>query len=97
MTFKAIGDSVVVEIPEVQKETKRESGLYIIQDDPTRKTTVTGIIVSIGEGKFDSVTGTFIPPPVKIGDKVVLSLSSGAELDKTHRTIRTDDIFAIVE
>lgn len=97
MTFRAINDSVIVEIPEVQKETKRESGLFVIEDDKSNTTTVTGTIVSVGEGKFDAKTGAFVPPPVKVGDKVVLSLATGISLDKTHRMVRTDDIFAVVE
>lgn len=99
MTFRAINDSVIVEIPEVnKKETKRESGLFVIENDQTNnQTTVTGVIVSVGEGKFDSKTGSFVPPPVKVGDKVVLSLSTGIALDKTHKMVRTDDIFAVVE
>ena len=97
MTFRAINDSVIVEIPEVKKETQRESGLFVIEDDKSNQTTVTGTIVSVGEGKFDSKTGSFVPPPVKVGDKVVLSLATGIALDKTHKMVRTDDIFAVVE
>ncbi len=97
MTFRAINDSVIVEIPEVQKETTRESGLILIEDDKSNKTTVTGTIISVGEGKFDSKSGQLVPPPVKVGDKVILSLSTGIALDKTHRMVRTDDIFAVLE
>lgn len=97
MTFRAINDSVIVEIPEVQKETTHSSGLVLIEDDKSNKTTVTGVIVSVGEGKFDSKTGSFVPPPVKVGDKVVLSLATGIALDKTHKMVCTDDIFAVVE
>jgi len=97
MIFRAINDSVIVEIPEVKREVKQESGLYVIEDDKSNQSTVTGIVVSVGEGKFDHKSGTFVPPPVKIGDKVVLSLSTGISLDKTHKMVRTDDIFAVVE
>lgn len=97
MSFRAINDSVIVEIPEVVKETTRASGLVLIENDKSNQTTVIGTIVSVGEGKFDSKTGEFVPPPVKVGDKVVLSLSTGISLDKTHKMVRTDDIFAVVE
>ncbi len=95
--YRAINDSVIVEIPEVETMQQRESGLLLIQKDPTTKSTVTGTIVSIGEGRWDEKSGSFVPPPVKVGDKIILSRSTGVEIDKTHRMIRTDDIFAVVE
>jgi co-chaperonin GroES (HSP10) len=97
MTFKAIGDSVIVQVPEVEKESQTDSGIFLIQKDPTAKKTVTAIVVSVGEGKFDSKTGVTVPPPVKIGDKIVMSLSTGVELEKGYRMVRIDDIFAVVE
>lgn len=96
MNYRAIGDSVIVTVPELQKETTRESGLIMIQDDPARKSTVIGTVISVGEGKFDSKTGTQIVPPLKVGDKVVISMATGVELSKTHRMIKVDDIFAVL-
>lgn len=98
MTYRAINDSVIVEIPQVQRQvTQAESGLVIVQDDKSNKSTLTGVVVSVGEGKFDAKSGTFITPPLKLGDKVILSMSTGIALDDTHRMVRTDDIFAVVE
>lgn len=97
MTFRAIGDSVIVQVPEVEKESQTDSGIFVIQKDPTAKKTVTATVVSVGEGKFDPKTGVMVPPPVKLGDKVVMSLSTGIELEPGFRMVRIDDIFAVVE
>lgn len=96
MNFKAINDSVIVEVEKPKAETRSEGGLIIVDATKVNTTTITGTIVSVGEGKFDPKTGVFIPPPVKLGDKIILSLSTGVELDESHRMVRTDDIFAVV-
>lgn len=96
MEYRAIGDSVIIEIPEVTKETKRESGLIMIEDSPGTKSVVIGTVLSIGEGRFDPKTGTLITPPLQVGDKVVVSLGTGIELAKGRRMIKVDDIFAVV-
>lgn len=97
MTFRAINDSVIVEIPEANAEVKHESGLVLVENVQSNKTTVTGTIISVGEGRFDPKTGVFVPPPVKVGDQIVLGLSTGITLDKTHKMVRIDDIFAVLE
>lgn len=97
MTYKAIGDSVIVQVPEVQRETVRESGLVLLEAEPTKQKTVIGTIVSVGEGRWDDRNSVYVPLPVKLGDKIVLSLSTGIGLDSTHRMVRLDDIFAVVE
>lgn len=98
MKFRAVNDSVIVQVPKLERTTTRpDSGLILVEDDKSSKTTVTAVIVSVGEGKFDSKTGVFVPPPVKVGDKVVMAISTGIALDDTHRMVRTDDIFAVVE
>ena len=96
MKFRAINDSVIVEVPQLTRQTQHESGLVLIQEDQSAKGTVTAVIVSVGEGKFDTNTGKFVPPPVKVGDRIVMSLSTGIALDDTHRMVRTDDIFAVL-
>lgn len=95
-TFKAVGDCVIIEVPLLEKETQRDSGIFLIQSDPAKVTTVIGTITSVGEGRFDSKTGTQIKPPVTVGDRIVVNLSTGVSLDDRHRMIRADDIFAVV-
>lgn len=94
--YIAIGDSVIISVPEVEKVSQRDSGLILVEKDPAGKTTVIGTVISIGEGKFDSTKGTYITPPLTVGDKVILSLSTGLELDKGVRMVKIDDIFAKV-
>ena len=96
MTFKAIGDSVIVKLTVAAKQSTTDSGLVLIEKGREGATAVAEII-SIGEGKFDYKNGVHVPPPVKIGDKIVMSLSTGMKLDELHRVVRTDDIFAVVE
>lgn len=97
MKFRAVNDSVIVEVPKVERTTRRDSGLILVEDDKSTKTTVVATVVSVGEGKFDYKTGSFVPPPVKVGDKIVMALATGIALDDTHRMVKTDDIFAVVE
>ena len=97
MAYKAIGDSVIVEVPEVSRETVRESGLVLLEAEPTKQKTVIGTIVSVGEGRWDEKNAVYVPLSVNVGDKIVLSLSTGVALDGRHRMVRLDDIFAVVE
>lgn len=97
MAYKAIGDSVIVEVPEVSRETVRERGLVLLEAEPTVQKAVSGTIVSVGEGRWDEKNAVYVPLPVNVGDKIVLSLSTGVALDGRHRMVRLDDIFAVVE
>lgn len=94
--YIAIGDTVIISVPEVEKVSQRDSGLLLVEQDPAGKTTVVGTILSIGEGRFDEKTGTYAKPPLSVGDKVILSLSTGLHLDKGIRMVKMDDIFAKV-
>ena len=96
MNYRAIGDSVIIEVPELSKESKTDSGIFLIQDDPTKKATIIGTVLSVGEGKVDTKTGVLTPPPLKEGDKVVVSMATGISLGGNRRMIKVDDIFAVV-
>lgn len=95
--YKAIGDSVLISVPELEKVSQRESGLFLIENDPAGKTTVIVDVVSVGEGKFDQKNGVFIPPPVKVGDKIIIGLAVGMEVAKGLKMVKTEDIFAVID
>lgn len=94
--FRAINDSVILHVVEPPKESRSEFGLVLIEKDVSA-TTVVGTVVSVGDGKLHERTGAVMPVPLKVGDKVVIPLSTGVKLDAEHRMVRTDDIFAVVE
>lgn len=94
--YVAIGDTVIIEVPEAEKVTKRDSGLILVQDESASNPTVIGTIVSVGDGKYDEIKGTYVKPSLSKGDKVILSLSTGIKLDKGFRMVKIDDIFAKV-
>ena len=94
--YNAIGDTVLIEVPEVEKITKRDSGLVLIENESSSNPTVIGTIISVGEGKYDEQRGTYIKPPLERGDKVILPLSTGMEIEKGLRMVKMDDIFAKV-
>lgn len=96
MQYKAINDSVIVQFPELEKETQRESGIFLIQADANAGKTVIGTVTSVGEGKFDPITGTYLTPTVSIGDRIITNATIGILLDSRHRMIRIDDIFAVI-
>ena len=97
MNYKALGDTIVVRISEAPKMQTRESGIIFMDSESQAKTTIRAEVISVGEGRFDEKNGVYVPVGINVGDIVVTSLSVGIELDKTHRMLRADDVFAIVE
>lgn len=86
---------IVLKKDKVQEKT--ESGLYLPSEDGNFNNT--GTIVKVGPGGRNKV-GALIPPPVKIGDRVLVSEYAGQdliELEEDHFMIRSHDIFAIIK
>ncbi|QDJ96448.1 Co-chaperone GroES [Xanthomonas phage Xoo-sp13] len=94
--YKALGDSVILQVEERTKQTQTASGLLLIQDPQSISPTVNALVLDVGPGKWCDKTGSYIPTGIKVGDTVLISISTGVELDKTHRMVRTDDVFAVL-
>lgn len=99
MTKKAplepIGNRVLVMRLESEKELKGG----IILPDSAKKKQETAKVVAVGKGKADK-NGKLIPPPVKVGDVILMEKYSGQDVslhDEDYVILRGDDIIAIVE
>jgi chaperonin GroES len=67
MSLEALFDAVIVKPIEIEETTYGN----IIVPDLGKEKNETGTVIAVGPGK-PTITGTFIPTQVKIGDKVVL-------------------------
>jgi len=99
MKFKAVGNKVVVEIlQEKVEETSSAGGIILYEKKQgTEVNTVTGKVISVGNGAINPKTGENVPIPLKEGDVIMFNGAVGAKLDEKHRTLNVDDIFAIVQ
>ena len=71
--LKPLGDRVVVrQMTEEESGTKSASGI-IIPDTVSKEKPEQGIVIAVGEGKWDEDGDKRIPMDVKEGDRVVFS------------------------
>jgi chaperonin GroES len=72
-TIKPIGDRVVVRrLRDDEAGTTSASGI-IIPDTVTKEKPEQGIVVAVGEGRWDEDGEKRIPMDVKVGDRIVFS------------------------
>ena len=71
--IKPLGDRVIVRpLSETEMGTMSPSGI-IIPDTAKKEKPEQGIVIAIGNGKWDAEKSVRIPMEVKVGDKVVFS------------------------
>jgi len=95
MSYKPLGDRILVKPKESEEKTK--SG--IVLPDSAKEKPQEGKVVSVGEGARDD-KGKRIPMEIKKGDKILYSKYSGTEVkidDVEHLIIKESDVLAIVE
>jgi chaperonin GroES len=72
-TIQPLGDRVVVrQLTEEEMGTKSASGI-IIPDTVSKEKPEQGMVIAVGEGKWDEDGEKRIPIDVKVGDRVVFS------------------------
>ena len=84
-------------IRRLESENQTSGGLII--PDTAKEKPVQGIVIGVGEGKFDD-NGNLIKPVVKEGDKVLFTKWSGTEVKMDGETLvvmKENDIIAIIE
>ncbi len=95
MKIQPLADRVLLR-EEESKAGKTSSGIYIPETVDADKSTKRGIVVAVGEGKFED--GRLTPMKVKIGDTVVYSWGDKVEIDDEKFTIvRESEISAIIK
>lgn len=72
-TIKPLGDRVVVrQLTDEEMGTTSASGI-IIPDTVSKEKPEQGVVIAVGEGKWDEDGEKRIPMDVKVGDRVVFS------------------------
>ena len=93
MSFKPLGDRVIIEPAE--KEEKTSSG--IILTDSAQEKPQRGKVVAVGRGAYEN--GQLVELEVKVGDEVIYGKYSGSEIkieDKSVLIMKESEILAIV-
>ncbi len=93
-----LGDKVLIEPVDTKNESASASGI-IIPDTVNKERPEEGIVVAVGEGKFDE-NGKIIPLRVKKGQRVLFSKYGPDEIkvDGTEYLIVSEsNILAIIE
>ena len=96
MSIKPLGDRVLVEFLEDQKE-QRKGGIII--PDAAKEKPQEGRVIEVGPGKLTD-DGKRIQMNVKKGQRVLMPKYGGTEIkleDKEYQIVREEDILAIIE
>lgn len=93
--IKPLGDKVLIK-PSLEEDTKSLSGI-IIPDTVDKKQTDRGVVVSVGEGRYDN-NGNLIPMNVKKDDKVLYQWGDKVEYKgEEYYIVSESNILAIIK
>ena len=76
MSFRPLGDRVVVK--RVEEETKTKGGIII--PDTAKEKPQEGEVISVGPGAVNEKTGARTPMELKAGDRILFGKWSGQEV-----------------
>lgn len=91
-----LGDRVLLKPIDSEEVGKTASGI-IIPDTVSKEKPEQGIVIAVGEGKWDD--GKLTPMSVKVGDKVVFSRYGYDEIKldgEEYYILKEDNILAII-
>jgi chaperonin GroES len=89
MTYTPLNDRVLIEV--IEPEETIMGGLYI--PDSAKEKPNEGTVLAVGPG-FTTSTGTVIPVPVKVGDRIIFNKFAGQALGDNW-LLNANDILAI--
>lgn len=93
--IKPLGDKVLIK-PSSEEDIKSPSGI-IIPDTVDKKQTDRGIVVAVGEGRYDN-NGNLIPMNLKKDDKVLYQWGDKVEYDgNEYYVVSESNILAIIK
>lgn len=93
--LKPLGDRVIVE--PLERDEKTASGIYV--PETAKEKPQEGLVLAVGDGRWDEEGKRRIAMEVKQGDKVIFAKYSGSEIkvdDKKYLILSEKDILAIV-
>jgi chaperonin GroES len=94
--LRPLADRVLVE--PLEQEEKTASGILL--PETAKEKPQEGLIVAVGEGRWDEEGKKRVAMDVKLGDKVIFAKYSGSEIklgDKKYLILGEKDILAVVE
>lgn len=94
ISFKPLGDRVVVEV--IKREEKTAGGIYL--PDSAKEKPMEGKVISVGKGTRDN-QGNLIPMDLKAGDHVVFGKWSGTEVKiegKEYLIMKESDVMGVL-
>ncbi|MDO5754652.1 MAG: co-chaperone GroES [Tissierellia bacterium] len=95
MTLKPIGDKIVVQMMESEKENKTASGIVLPSSEKEQPQIAK--VLAVGE---DIINDEEKKGTVAVGDRVIYSKYSGTEVkldDEEYIIIKYEDLLAVVE
>ncbi len=95
MKLRPLYDRILVK--RVPEEEKTKGGIII--PDSAKEKPAEGIVVTVGNGKFDD-SGNRVALEIKEGDKVLFSKYGGTEVKiegEDYLIMREDDVLGIIE
>ncbi len=95
MRLKPLGERIVVRRDDPEKVSR---GGIVIPDNAAAKAT-RGVVVAIGKGTM-LASGAYMPPQVKVGDRVLFSLYGGMTVDvdgETLLVVNQGDLMGVME
>jgi chaperonin GroES len=95
MKIRPLQDRVIVK--RIAEEEKTKGGIII--PDSAKEKPQEGKIIAVGKGKVND-DGKFIPPQVKVGDRILFGKYSGSEIKlngEEHLIMREEDILGVIE
>lgn len=100
MILQPIGDNVVLQIKEREKEEVRKSGLITLNQgtEQTLRMEI-GKVIAVGEGRTLN-NGTVLPLSIKAGQEVIYNKYAGTQImsgEDKYLIVKETDILAIVK
>lgn len=93
--LQPIGNRVLVE----KEEKKPESHGFQLPESAAQRQFQIGKVIAVGEGRWDPVSGTFVPFPIDEGDRLLFSPGAGILVtfdDKDYQLLAEQDILAVL-
>jgi len=96
LKLRPLGDRVIVE--PIEREEMTAAGIYV--PETAKEKPQEGLVLAVGEGRWDDEGKRRIPLEVKEGDRVLFAKYAGTEVkmdDKKYLILRESDVLAIVQ
>lgn len=98
MTLQPINDNIIIKLPQIEKEIKTKTGIFIGNTSEQARPDQ-GIVVAVGQGRL-TADGKIIPLTVEEGQKVIYNKFAGTEItsqDEKYLILKETDILVIVK